>query len=54
MYKNYSTTDPLDIGEALWLTHWYPEEAWSRHITEVSHYFLNRLIAIQYFNEPEE
>ena len=25
-YRNYSSTDPLDLGEALWLTHWMVDD----------------------------
>jgi hypothetical protein len=35
-YSRYSSDDPLDLGEALWITHWFPEEDWSKTITERS------------------
>lgn len=25
-YKSYSSDDPLDLGEAIWIAHWYPNE----------------------------
>lgn len=25
----YSSDDPLDLGEALWIAHWFPNEPWS-------------------------
>eukprot|EP00743_Colponemidia_sp_Colp-15_P014814 GILK01017641.1.p1 GENE.GILK01017641.1~~GILK01017641.1.p1 ORF type:complete len:291 (+),score=35.53 GILK01017641.1:113-874(+) len=29
-YKSYSSHDPLDLGEALWLAHWYSEDEWAK------------------------
>lgn len=29
-YQSYDSEDPLDLGEACWLAHWYPEEEWSQ------------------------
>ena len=26
----YDSDDPLDLGEACWLAHWFPEEEWSQ------------------------
>lgn len=35
-YARYRSWDPLDLGEALWITHWYPDEPWSQVITRKS------------------
>lgn len=29
-YPNYYSEDPLDLGEACWLAHWFPQEEWSQ------------------------
>ena len=29
-YPSYDSDDPLDLGEACWLAHWFPEEDWSQ------------------------
>uniref|UniRef100_A0A914P6W6 Uncharacterized protein n=1 Tax=Panagrolaimus davidi TaxID=227884 RepID=A0A914P6W6_9BILA len=31
-YKSYSTNDPLDAGEALWLSHFFPEFDYSKQL----------------------
>jgi len=37
----YHSDDPLDLGEALWLSHWgLPDEPWAQLVTQVSeHYY---------------
>ena len=35
-YARYRSSDPLDLGEALWITHWYPDESWAQAITSKS------------------
>jgi len=35
-YENYSSDDPLDLGEAVWISHWYPDEAWSKSLATKS------------------
>lgn len=35
-YKRYRSSDPLDLGEALWITHWYPNEEWAKTVTSKS------------------
>jgi len=32
-YLFYRSDDPLDLGEALWLAHFFPEEEWSKALT---------------------
>ena len=29
-YPSYCSDDPLDLGEACWLAHWFPQEEWSQ------------------------
>ena len=29
-FPQYESDDPLDLGEAFWLAHWFPEEEWSQ------------------------
>jgi len=33
-YMNYRSSDLLDLGETLWLTHFFPKEEWSVVLTE--------------------
>ena len=44
-YKHYTSNDPLDLGEALWICHWFVDdhgrevlgrEEWALHVTNVS------------------
>jgi len=35
-YRFYHSNDPLDLGEALWIAHFYPDEAWSQVLSERS------------------
>jgi len=35
-FNGYSSFDALDLGEALWLTHFFPEEEWSKRISSKS------------------
>jgi hypothetical protein len=63
---SYSSDDPLDLGEALWLSHWQlgqqqqqqqPPQAlhgaaWAQHISKVSLSSLDRLWSDGYFDEP--
>ena len=34
-WESWTSQDPLDLGEALWLTHHYQEEDWALAMTEV-------------------
>lgn len=52
-YPYYSSNDPLDLGEALWITHFYPTEEWSKHVSNVSLNSLEHLYTRKYFNMPE-
>eukprot|EP01121_Diplochlamys_sp_Union-15-3_P010204 TRINITY_DN2845_c0_g3_i2.p1 TRINITY_DN2845_c0_g3~~TRINITY_DN2845_c0_g3_i2.p1 ORF type:complete len:349 (+),score=50.49 TRINITY_DN2845_c0_g3_i2:112-1158(+) len=49
-YKRYTSDDPLDLGEALWISHWYPEEDWSKFISSRSLKSLEGLWSMGYFN----
>jgi len=31
-YPYYRSDDPLDLGESLWITHWYVDETWSKSV----------------------
>jgi len=35
-YARYRSNDALDLGEALWIAHWYPDEEWASTITRKS------------------
>lgn len=49
---HYRSSDPLDLGEALWITHMYPQEEWARHVSHVSLLSLEALFDRGYFNMP--
>jgi len=51
-WQRYDSDDPLDLGEALWLTHWFPDEDWSAHIAKVSVGSLDDLWQSGFFNLP--
>ncbi|PRW57938.1 hypothetical protein C2E21_3733 [Chlorella sorokiniana] len=54
-YRRYRSNDPLDLGEALWLSHWaLPEgEAWAQLVAERSSAALDDLWCRGYFRQPE-
>eukprot|EP00026_Physarum_polycephalum_P010131 Phypoly_transcript_10282.p1 GENE.Phypoly_transcript_10282~~Phypoly_transcript_10282.p1 ORF type:complete len:345 (+),score=44.84 Phypoly_transcript_10282:199-1233(+) len=52
-YPRYRSSDPLDLGEALWITHFYPEEEWAKHVSAVSLASLEILHSRGYFLMPE-
>ncbi|EFC36978.1 predicted protein [Naegleria gruberi] len=35
-YLMYQSSDPLDLGETLWLTSWFPDEDWANHMRKVA------------------
>jgi hypothetical protein len=51
-YNYYGSDDPLDLGEALWIAHWYPNEEWSQVISKRSLQSLERLWSRGYFEAP--
>lgn len=51
-YKRYNSTDPLDLGEALWLSHWALDQPWAREIAKRSAAGLHELWEEGYFKEP--
>ncbi|CAF4419732.1 unnamed protein product, partial [Adineta steineri] len=51
-YSRYRSSDPLDLGEALWITHWYPNEQWAKTITTKSLQALEELWQQGDFREP--
>ena len=50
-YARYHSSDPLDLGEALWITHWYPDETWAKVVTTKSLQALEELWQNGYFKE---
>jgi hypothetical protein len=52
-YPRYRSNDPLDLGEALWITHLYPEEEWSKYVSAQSLKSLDALYAQGYFLMPD-
>eukprot|EP01027_Heterolobosea_sp_BB2_P015972 GEZU01022806.1.p2 GENE.GEZU01022806.1~~GEZU01022806.1.p2 ORF type:complete len:195 (+),score=45.82 GEZU01022806.1:840-1424(+) len=51
-YMSYSSDDPLDLGEALWITHWYANEDWCKRVATVSIKSLDALYRMGYFSAP--
>lgn len=37
-YKHYYSDDPLDLGEAIWISHWFPNE--SNKSKKINYHFL--------------
>lgn len=50
-YQHYFSDDPLDLGEALWLQHWFANEEWATSIRHASLRSLERLWKIDYFSK---
>ncbi|KAL9657050.1 hypothetical protein ABK040_002676 [Willaertia magna] len=42
-YSYYHSSDPLDLGESLWIAHWYMDEDWAQHISRVALHNLDEL-----------
>jgi len=53
-YKSYRSDDPLDLGEALWITHWFPEEEWASTVATKSIKALDSLYKEGYFSMPKK
>lgn len=54
-YKHYTSSDPLDLGEALWLTHWaLPGAPWAQAVASHSVNALEELWQEGYFSPTEE
>jgi len=51
-WQHYQSDDPLDLGEALWLTHWYADEPWAEHVACVSGQSLDALWKVGFFELP--
>lgn len=49
-YSNYSSHDPLDLGESLWISCWFSNEEWSQHIQNVALECLDELWTEKYFD----
>ena len=52
-YQGFSTSDPLDLGEALWLSHFHPEDDWSQIMQARCLEALERLWQQGYFEQPQ-
>ncbi|EFN55625.1 hypothetical protein CHLNCDRAFT_133789 [Chlorella variabilis] len=53
-YRWYRSSDPLDLGEALWLAHWgLPGQPWAQLVTQRSLAALEELWGEGYFRQPE-
>src|SRR3989338_7735994 len=35
-YPSYYSYDPLDLGETLWISSWFPKEEWAKHLHSVA------------------
>jgi len=51
-YRYYRSDDPLDLGEALWIAHFFPDEIWSDTLTTRSLQALEMLWQEGQFNLP--
>jgi hypothetical protein len=51
-YSKYSSDDPLDLGEALWIAHFFVEEDWAKYVKSVSLASLEFLWRAGYFQQP--
>jgi len=51
-WQRYASDDPLDLGEALWIAHWYPTEAWAAHIARRSMQAIDYLFTASLFKLP--
>lgn len=49
---SYCSSDPLDLGEALWLAHWFPDEPWAQLVRRRSLIALEQLWAEGDFTDP--
>src|SRR5690606_32148617 len=48
-YKYYDSNDPLDLGESLWICHWYKEEEWAKHVSQTALNAIEELWDTGYF-----
>lgn len=51
-WQRYNSEDPLDLGEALWLTHWFHTEDWAAHVARRSMKSLEYLFSVGLFALP--
>lgn len=51
-WPHYSSSDPLDLGEALWLSHWELGEKWANEVSDRSADALDLLWESGYFQQP--
>jgi len=51
-FQHYDSDDPLDLGESLWISHWFPSEKWSETLASKSSSSLEDLWNQGYFDAP--
>ncbi|KZT25642.1 hypothetical protein NEOLEDRAFT_1133107 [Neolentinus lepideus HHB14362 ss-1] len=54
-WRNYGSSDPLDLGMTLWTSHWFvhdPQEEWARGLTQRAFRDLWNVKASGYFDAP--
>jgi hypothetical protein len=49
-FQSYDSDDPLDLGESLWISHWFPSEKWSEALATRASSSLEDLWNQGYFN----
>jgi len=52
-FHSYRSDDPLDLGEALWISHWYADESWAKTIATISLQSLEEIWQT-YFKMPKQ
>jgi hypothetical protein len=51
-FPYYSSNDPLDLGECLWIGHWYVDEDWAESVSKSSIRSLDELYQSGEFDIP--
>jgi len=51
-YTTYTSDDPLDLGETLWITHFFIEEIWAKSMASAAYKYLEQLWQHEYFDMP--
>lgn len=51
-FQQYDSDDPLDLGESLWISHWFPSEKWSETLASRASSSLEDLWNQGYFDAP--
>jgi hypothetical protein len=53
-YERYSSDDPLDLGEALWISHFFPDEPWAKTVAWSAITSLESLYTMGYFRPQNQ